>query len=140
MIGLLNSQNLGSLNIRHCSEVTDEYLTRIFGIDLTRGGIGRRLSSLRVGDFGGLTGLIELNLQENNLRELPADVFDGLSNLHILWMEDSGLSSLPGGVFDDLTGLQTLALQENDLSSLPDGVFDRLSSLSNLNSELNKGR
>ena len=132
IIGLLNSQNLGSLNIRHCSEVTDEYLTRIFGIDLTRGGTGARLSSLRAGDFGGLTGLSDLVLQDNNLRELPADVFDGLSNLSILWMENNDLSSLPGGVFDDLTGLYTLSLHENELTSLPNGVFDRLSGLRQL--------
>ena len=132
IIGLLNSQNLGSLNIKHCSEVTDEYLTRIFQMDFTGGGYNGRLSSLRAGDFGGLTGLSDLVLQDNNLRELPADVFDGLSNLYILWMENNDLSSLPGGVFDDLTGLYTLSLHENELTSLPNGVFDRLSGLRQL--------
>ena len=77
IINLLRSQNLGGLNIQHCSEVTDEYLTRIFQMDLTGGGAGGRLSSLQASDFEGLTGLRELNLQQNNLEGLPAGVFDG---------------------------------------------------------------
>ena len=78
IIGLLNSKNLGSLNIQHCNEVTDENLTRIFAVDLTGGGVGSPLTSLQAGDFDGLTGLNDLILQGNNLRDLPADVFDGL--------------------------------------------------------------
>ncbi len=132
IIGLLNSQNLGSLGIQNCSEVTDEYLTRIFQMDLTGGGAGSPISSLQAGDFGGLTGLRELILQDNNLRELPAGIFDGLSQLEILWMENSDIASLPDGVFDDLIGLHTLSLHGNDLASLPNGVFDRLSGLRRL--------
>ena len=36
IIGLLNAQDLGSLGIKDCSEVTEEYLTRIRFLDLAR--------------------------------------------------------------------------------------------------------
>ena len=131
IIGLLNAQDLGSLGIEDCSEVTDEQLTRIRFLDLAGGGTGGKITSLKSGDFEGLSGLRELNLEDNSLSELPEGVFDGLSSLELLTMQGNDLSSLPDGVFDDLN-LHTLALYDNDLAALPDGVFDGLTKLSTL--------
>ena len=132
IIGLLNAQDLGSLGIEDCSEVTDEHLTRIRFLDLTGGGIGGKITSLKSGDFEGLSGMRELNLEDNSLSELPEGVFDGLSSLDRLTMQGNDLGSLPEGVFDDLTNLHTLSLYDNDLAALPDGVFDGLSKLRTL--------
>ena len=131
IIGLLNAQDLGSLGIKDCSEVTDEQLTRIRFLDLAGGGTGGKITSLKSGDFEGLSGMSELNLEDNSLSELPEGVFDGLSSLELLTMQGNDLSSLPDGVFDDLN-LHTLALYDNDLAALPDGVFDGLTKLSTL--------
>ena len=132
IISLLNAQDLGSLGIEDCSEVTDEQLTRIRFLDLAGGGIGGKITSLKSGDFEGLSGMSELNLEDNSLSELPEGVFDGLSSLEMLTMQGNDLGSLPEGVFDDLTNLHTLALYDNDLAALPDGVFDGLTKLRTL--------
>ena len=132
IIGLLNAQDLGSLGIEDCSEVTDEQLTRIRFLDLAGGGTGGKITSLKSGDFEGLSGMSELNLEDNSLSKLPEGVFDGLSSLEMLTMQGNDLGSLPEGVFDDLTNLHTLALYDNDLAALPDGVFDGLSKLRTL--------
>ena len=132
IISLLNAQDLGSLGIKDCSEVTDEHLTRIRFLDLTGGGLGQKITSLKSGDFEGLSGMTELGLEHNSLSELPEGVFDGLSSLEILTMHGNDLGSLPDGVFDDLTNLDALALYDNDLAALPDGIFDELTELSTL--------
>ena len=132
IIGLLNAQDLGSLGIKDCSEVTEEYLTRIRFLDLASSGVGGKLTSLKSGDFEGLSGMSELNLEDNSLSKLPEGVFDGLSRLEILTMQGNDLSSLPDGVFDDLTKLHTLGLYDNDLAALPDGIFDGLTKLRTL--------
>ena len=132
IISLLNAQDLGSLGIKDCSEVTDEHLTRIRFLDLTGGGLGQKITSLKSGDFEGLSGMTELGLEHNSLSELPEGVFDGLSSLEILTMQGNDLGSLPDGVFDDLTNLDALALYDNDLAALPDWVFDELTELSTL--------
>ncbi len=132
IISLLNAQDLGSLGIKDCSEVTDEHLTRIRFLDLTGGGLGQKITSLKSGDFEGLSRMTELGLEHNSLSELPEGVFDGLSSLAILTMHGNDLGSLPDGVFDDLTNLDALALYDNDLAALPDGVFDELTRLSTL--------
>ena len=132
IIGLLNAQDLGSLGIKDCSEVTEEYLTRIRFLDLASSGVGGKLTSLKSGDFEGLSGMSELNLEDNSLSKLPEGVFDGLSRLERLTMQGNDLSSLPDGVFDDLTKLHTLGLYDNDLAALPDGIFDGLTKLRTL--------
>ena len=132
IISLLNAQDLGSLGIKDCSEVTEEYLTRIRFLDLAGGGTGEKITSLKSGDFEGLSGMSELNLEDNSLSKLPEGVFDGLSSLERLTMQGNDLSSLPDGVFDDLTKLHTLGLYDNDLAALPDGIFDGLTKLRTL--------
>ena len=138
IISLLNAQDLGSLGIKDCSEVTDEYLSRIRFLDLAGGGTGGKITSLKSGDFEGLSGMSELNLEDNSLSNLPEGVFDGLSSLELLTMQGNGLSSLPDGVFDDLTNLHTLGLYDNNLAELPDGVFDQLTKLTRLAISNNK--
>ena len=112
--------------------MTDEQLTRIRFLDLTSSGVSGKLTSLKSGDFEGLSGMRELNLDDNSLSNLPEGVFDGLSSLELLTMQGNDLSSLPDGVFDDLTNLHTLALYDNDLAALPDGIFNQLTKLTKL--------
>ena len=90
------------------------------------------LTSLPTGVFDSLTKLTTLALSSNGLSSLPAGVFDDLTRLTLLFLNDNSLSSLPAGVFDELTKLTTLFLDNNDLSSLPSGVFDNLTELTTL--------
>ena len=108
-----------------CGGVTDANLAAITFLGFNFAGI----TSLKEGDFSGLTALQELDLQENDLSSLPDDVFSGLTALRTLNLRENELSSLPDGVFSGLTALQELDLQENDLNSLPAGVFSGLTAL-----------
>ncbi len=62
-----------------------------------------RSSSLKSGDFAGLTGLTELNLSSNEITALPTDVFSGLTALTDLDLSNNPLpASLPASLFSDV--------------------------------------
>ena len=85
---------------------------------------GRVRDDLKSGDFAGLTGLTQLQLNTHQLTTLPADIFSGLSALTSLRLDDNQLSTLPTGVFSGLTSLTTLNLSGNSLpTSLPASLF-----------------
>ena len=85
IIGLLNAQDLGSLGIKGLQRGgRREHLDQ----DQVPGpgrssGVGGKLTSLKSGDFEGLSGMSELNLEDNSLSNLPEGVFDGLFSLEI---------------------------------------------------------
>ena len=111
-----------------CSAVTDTHLATITELNLTSASI----TSMKEGDFAGLSALAFLSLSFNELSSLPAGVFSGLSALEHLFLSLNELSSLPAGVFSGLSALVDLDLGYNELSSLPAGVFSGLSALSGL--------
>ena len=110
-------------SVSNCADVTATHLAAIGTLDLSP------ITALAAGDFAGLTSLIALRLNNNNLTTLPAGVFDGLTALRTLRLESNRLTTLPDGVFDGLTALRTLRLEDNFLATLPDGVFDGLTAL-----------
>ncbi|CAK9048295.1 unnamed protein product [Durusdinium trenchii] len=87
-----------------------------------------------------------LNLEFNELEELPEDAFQGLSKLKVLWltgnhyqMGEKGykkmkvagnrLQHLHPKLFEGLSSLQVLLLHHNKLEMLPKDVFEGLSKL-----------
>ena len=90
------------------------------------------LTSLRAGDFDGLTALTSLLMGSNGLTSLPARIFDDLTALELLHLNVNSLASLPAGVFDKLTALTSLRLDNNSLTTLPAGAFDKLTALTSL--------
>ena len=111
-----------------CGDVTEAHLAAITGLYPQK----NEITSLKVGDFDGLSSLTELSLRGNQLSSLPEDVFSGLSALTRLDLDDNQLSSLPEDVFSGLSSLSLLNLYDNQLSSLPAGLFSGLSSLTSL--------
>ena len=112
-----------------CDEVTQAHLAAVTSLNLA----DKSISSLKVGDFDGLSALATLNLMNNNqLTSLPEGVFSGLSALTTLNLVRNQLSSLPDGIFDNLNALKELHLGRNQLSSLPAGIFDNLNTLTGL--------
>ena len=111
-----------------CADITDTDLAGLTGTLAVNN--DSTLTSLKAGDFAGLTNLTALGLNNNGLTSLPANVFDPLTSLLDLNLHrNNSLSSLPTGVFDQLTSLTRLDMSNNSLSSLPTGVFDKLTSL-----------
>ena len=112
--------------VNNANDVTEAHLAaittlRIYGI-----------TSLRNGDFDGLTAMTNLDLFWNALSILPSDIFDDLTALTELNLGLNDLTSLPSNIFDDLTALTKLNLSSNDLTSLPLGIFDNLTALTDL--------
>ena len=93
--------------VRNCSHITSAHLAAIHSLNFTSASFAARtLSSLRSGDFAGLTGLQELSMRRvssGRIMTLPADIFDGLTALVTLDLRENDIRNLPAGVFDDLT-------------------------------------
>ena len=110
----------------NCADITTSDLagiTRLRFTYLSFSG-GRVRDDLKSGDFAGLTGLTEIQLNDHQLTTLPADIFSGLSALETLRLGNNQLSSLPSGIFAGLTSLTTLNLSGNSLpASLPGSLF-----------------
>ena len=107
-----------------CTSVTDlATMTEIslFGRLMT-------ITTLQSGDFAGLDALGVLDLGNNNLESLPADIFNGLDMLTRLHLNRNQLTTLDANVFDGLNALRILLLASNpDLTpgtGLPAGIFD----------------
>ena len=115
--------------VSDCAAVTAAQLAAITGpLDLS----GQNITELAAGDFAGLTGLIELYLNNNKLTTLRGDVFAGLTALTQLQLNNNELETLPKDVFAGLPVLKVLTLYDNDLEKLPDGVFEPLTALAYL--------
>ena len=115
--------------VTECAAVTDANLAAITGpLDLS----GQNITAVAAGDFAGLTGLIELYLNNNKLTTLRGDVFAGLPALTQLQLNNNELETLPKDVFTKLPLLKLLTLYDNDLDTLPDGVFEPLTALAYL--------
>ena len=120
---------LAMLKEDDCNAVTRLELAGIDGfLDLA----SKSITSLRYGDFSGLSGLTGFGLNGNELTSLPVGVFSGLSSLTQLWLWSNALTSLPEGVFSGLGSLRDLSLGQNALTNLPEGVFSGLGSLTHL--------
>ena len=111
--------------VNTAADVTPEHLAAITYLSLDR----KSITTLKSGDFDGLTSLTVLVLSNNPISSLPTDIFDELSALRLLNISRNQFGPLPDGIFDDLTNLTELYLPENQLSSLPDGIFDDLTNL-----------
>lgn len=113
---------------------TDDYHSLTIGGYVYRDGWTRTppLTTVRTGDFDGLSNLTHLMLGGNELTSLPGGIFHGLSSLIELSLSRNDLTVLPDGVFDDLTSLKTLHLHYTKLTTLRPDVFDELSNLRSL--------
>ena len=117
-----------------CKDVTAAHLSLIKNLNLSE----QNITTLKAGDFDGLSSLDSLALYKNRLRSLPAGLFSDLSALSKLDLGSNDLSSLSADLFSDLSSLSWLSLSFNKLGSLPTGIFSGVSSLNTLNLSYNK--
>ena len=123
MLSLLRCRVVNSAN-----NVTEAHLAAITRLDF--GQRKHNIRNLKSGDFDGLTGLAQLQLDHNQLSTLPSDIFNGLTALTYIRLDNNQLSSLPANVFEGLAALESIQLYNNQLSALPSELFDGLTSLS----------
>ena len=110
------------------ADVTDTHLAAITTLSL----YGKEISTLKTGDFSGLSSLTTLYLDNNRLTSLPDDVFSGLSSLRYLYLNNNQLNNLPATLFSSLSSIEEISLNGNRLARLPDNLFTGLTSLRQL--------
>ena len=115
-------------------DVTAAHLALIANLNLSE----QNITTLKAGDFDGLSSLNSLALYRNNLSRLPVDLFSRLSSLNRLDLGNNDLRSLPADLFSELSSLEWLSLSFNQLNSLSVDTFSGLSSLRTLNLSYNK--
>lgn len=94
---------------------------------------GNALAELPPGTFSRLALLRQLHLQRNALRSLQPTPFNPpLPHLAVLNLESNQLVELPEGLLDGTPQLTTLSLASNQLQQIPEGLFSRLSTLATL--------
>ena len=118
-----------------CSGVTDDDLAQLTSLDVDESS----LTSLRSGDFAGLTALTYLSLMDNRLATLPRGVFGGLAALEELRISDNDLVSPLDGVFVDLPALEKLTVYGNNLTGFPFYDLETLPSLTGFHHAGNPG-
>ena len=103
-----------------CADITAAHLASVRNLSIDKANI----SQLQAHDFQGLTNLVFLDLEDNQLVSLPQGVFSGLSNLEYLGLGTNNLRTLPPGVFRGLDELYHMDLRWNIFRALPEGIFD----------------
>ena len=111
-----------------CDDVTASDLASITSLDLTQ----KSITSLKSGDFNGLTALTELELNNNRISDLPSDIFSALTSVTSIKLRNNRLTSLPSGLFSGLTKLETIHLGINSLGTIPSGLYSGLTSLKSI--------
>ena len=108
--------------INSAANVTEAHLAAITDFNVVL------RNSVKVGDFGGLTGLTDFALG-TAITSLPDGLFKDLSNVTSMTWIDRDLTTLPNGVFDSFKSLTTLEMEAQSLTSLPAGVFNGITNL-----------
>lgn len=70
--------------------------------------------------------LTKLDLSNNKVAVLPANVFRNLTNLHSLILSYNKLQCILPDAFKGMESLRMLSLHGNDISLIPSGSFDNL--------------
>ena len=82
---------------------------------------GNRFAALPA--LGSLPELIELDVEDNLLTELPAEAFADLPALGYLYLGGNGLEALPADLLAEAEAMRILHLEDNALEALPEGLF-----------------
>ena len=77
--------------VSNANDVTEAHLTAIRTLNLS----GKSITSLKSGDFSGLSTLSTLYLNDNQLTNLPEDIFSGLTSLNNLYFNQNNLKQPP---------------------------------------------
>lgn len=88
--------------------------------------------------FRRLTNLVELDLSENLMREVPSEVWKSTKALMKLNLSGNPIKLIRGGAFEGLKFVTNLALSHCDIETIEKGAFDSMGSLLELKLDKNK--
>ncbi|XP_035658300.1 slit homolog 1 protein-like [Branchiostoma floridae] len=86
------------------------------------------LQTVQEDDFKGMSNLQLLNLDDNNLSEIPGRPFDSLPSLSRIDIRNNLLTTVPIAL-QNLTTIQTLSLSGNQISALNNDSFQGLTNI-----------
>ena len=89
--------------------------------------------------LGSLPEVIELDLADNLLTELPAQALADMPALGYLYLGGNRIEALPADLLADAGAMRILELQDNALEALPDGLFAGVPKLFSLQLQGNPG-
>ena len=119
----------------NCLGVEEDHLAKLTLLDIADTGI----TSIKPGDFAGLTKVTRLDLSFNSLTTLPDGAFEGLTALEELELANNQLRNIEAGAFEGLQKLKKLRLLKNELSSFPFDELEQLPELTSLSISGNPG-
>ena len=119
----------------NCLGVEEDHLAKLTLLDIADTGI----TSIKPGDFAGLTKVTRLDLSFNSLTSLPDGAFEGLTALEELELANNQLRNIEAGAFEGLQNLKKLRLLKNELSSFPFDELEQLPELTSLSISGNPG-
>lgn len=85
-----------------------------------------QLTTVPANIFNGFTNLEQLRLDDNKITKLSANTFSGLTALYRLFLQNNMLSNLDAGTFNDLTNIESIDLSNNKLKNLPSIILRTL--------------
>ena len=126
-----------SLTGKTCDHITAADLASVAVANDGLLAIGGGITSLKAGDFAGLSRVRTVHISNQQLTTLPVDLFAAgdLPGLDTLNFSNNQLSSLPEDVFQPIRRrIVNLALNDNQLTTLPEDLFDGMTNLEFLSS------
>ncbi|KAF5284913.1 hypothetical protein FQA39_LY16868 [Lamprigera yunnana] len=129
----LNYLELGNNQIKQITPETLQAVPKLKNLRLA----GNKLT-LANDTFANCPQLLHLDLSDNNIDNLPADVFKPLQNLNVLHFCRNNVETLTSDSFADMAGLKFLYLQNNNIKTIEPGAFKTLESLLELYLDDNK--
>ncbi len=82
-----------------------------------------KIDSIDKKTFENLTNLIEMNLYDNNLKELHSEYFNDLISLKNLWLGNNYFKQIESGLFFKLQNLLRIDLARNKINDIGKFVF-----------------
>lgn len=126
----LNHLNLAYNEISEIPDKTWPTMNSLLSMDLS---YNKLRDNLQRGSFAGLLTLQQLNLEANEISEVPRDSLSELGTMQYLYLKDNNISTLPKAAFGNLPILFEVHLVNNGLSSVSPRAFDGLLQLLRLN-------
>ncbi|XP_070769605.1 toll-like receptor 3 [Enoplosus armatus] len=127
LLSNLTFLDLSNNNIANIPESMMGGLVNLKVLNLQHNNLARLWKSANVGGpvlfLKGAQSLISLQMDSNELDEIPAGALRGLSNLRELSLSNNLLNSLKDSIFDDLSSLKALYLQKNMITTVRPEVF-----------------
>ena len=89
----------------------------------------KNIEELRVGDFAGMSNLLDLYLSNNDIETVSNDLFTGLDSLKHIYLDGNPLGTVPRDLFSGMTSLELISFWNTGLTTVHKNLFRGLTNL-----------